>query len=150
MEKTKKVLNIVLLTLRKTGLYFMIMSLLIALLGVITESGQYFKTEYFVFILIASLLFAIESFVFNIEKIKAYILRVVIHYFATTITLVFVIVISKITTEGRALFLLVIAYTILYAIVIGVYSIFKHILNKKEQKEKNEYKSQFSKEENDK
>lgn len=150
MEKTKKVLNIILLTLRKTGLYFMTISILVGIIATIIESGKYIYSNFFVYTFIASLLFAIESYIFKIKAIK-YILQILIHYILSSSTFVLVLVVfSGMAGEnGKSAFLLFIVYTVGYAIVMTIYTIFRNILNKNNKEEKQEYHNQFIKDNNE-
>lgn len=143
MEKRRKVFDFILLTLRKTGLYFMIFTMLIALLASIDEGNQFFAISYFKFILLTSFLFALESYVLSIEKISTYILKVVIHYVLTLFSFVLVMCTwAKTTTSGKQTFILAIVYTAVYALFFGIKAIFMTV-NKKKKAENQEYKNQF-------
>lgn len=144
MEKRNKVFDFILLTLRKTGLYFMIFTMLIALLASLDEGNQFFAVSYFKFILLTAFMFALESYVLSIEKIKTYILKVVIHYILSVSTFVLVMCTwAKTTTNGKQTFILAIIYTAVYALIFGIKAIIMAV-GKKKKSEDQEYKNQFS------
>lgn len=143
MEKKKRILDYMLLTVRKTGAYFMAITMIIVIVSAIINSDQILSVGYFKFILLTSFIFALASYVFKIKKIKSIVFKVFIHYVITALAFVLILCLwSGASPDSKNALILLIVYSFIYFVIAGIYALVKAIGKSKENKGK-QYSMQF-------
>lgn len=89
-------------------------------------------------ILLFSVVFAAANLLLHLDRISVF-LRVLLHYGATALGFYFVfILIAAKATAPNAVFVMLLFYTILYAILMGVYQVvFRPLARRRAEKERN-------------
>ena len=130
----------------KTGVYFTLIIFLFSSLMKMTSGGKEFnlKSEFLVYALIFSFVLALDDFILGIKKLPVLAAKILIHYIIAAADFILVLcVIPRVSSSGRQTVLLTVVFTAVYAVVITVFCVLRHFIQKKNNSEK-DYTSKFS------
>lgn len=142
----KKALGVIKSIIGKTGTFFMFVMLLFStFITIVSPSKDVFmiNTSFLWYSLLFSFVLALAGLLLKINVIRSFAIKVILHYIVATADFTLVLCIMSGAAAGSQLFVLTLAFTIIYAVVMTVYCLIRSILAKKENAEK-EYSTQFT------
>ena len=124
----------------QTCVIFTLLVLLVFVIGsAVPDFGNAIDLKNILVILFFAFLFAAANRLLALERMSV-ILRILLHYAATAIGfyIVFILIAAK-ASAPSAIFVMLAFYTLLYALLMGIYQVFFHTLKKKQTEKKNGY-----------
>lgn len=134
---SKNILSSIKRVLTQGCVIFTIFMLFVFVIGsAVPDFGGAIDLKNVLVILLFALVYAAANLLLHIERL-AIILRILLHYAATLVGFYFVFVlIAAKATAPSAIFVMILFYTVLYAILMGVYQVLFHaIVHRKAEKE---------------
>lgn len=146
MNKKDKFFGVISKIISKTGTYFMFMFLFVSLFikMILPEQTIAYNISLFGYALLFCLLLAVTDFILSAKVLGIFPVRVVIHFvLALTEFIVVLCYLSGVATGGKQIMFLSLFFTLVYAVVMTVYSLIRSARLRRENKEKT-YKNEFS------
>lgn len=146
MNKTDKIFGVISKIISRTGTYFMFLFLFVSFMAklIIPDQTISYNLSLFAYVLLFSFIMSLIDFILSFKQLGIFFVRVTVHYvLSITDFIVVLCCLSKITSGGKQVLALSLFFTLVYAIVMTVYCLFRSAKLKRENKNK-EYKNEFT------